>query len=358
MRRRSKNKRLTGAGWVFLGTLGVVQAQIDPTLFGDHLGPPIPGLPDTGEEFVVMDGAQDLTPPPALTPAGPGAASAAQDGLAWEPELPGEGGASQAGGDIEGAAEKKNGRSWFRLPWGKKGRAEAEARLEQERAKYGPQLGKLRTGASVGGGAVDSGLTPSELNRWKRDPRKAMVEARAGRRLLLLWMTDSLRSSSSKSQAVEVFRHTQFLRMAKDYMVLTKIDFAEPDLASHPYSKYLKEKLNVLGYPALILFDPDSQEIWRYRGYRRGRYPEIISELRYQVKTHALKEQHVRDQLVSKGYRDWTNDRDQLVFAKAVEVSREEKTVTFLDRYGKRYRYPVIRLSNDDRNWLAERFLR
>ena len=141
-------------------------------------------------------------------------------------------------------------------------------------------------------------------------------------------------------------------------MVLTKVDFAEPAIAGHSYARYLKEKLDVLGYPILILFSPESEEVWRFRGYRRGRFPEVISDLRYQVKTHALKERDRHEKLLAKGYRDWTNDRNQPAFAKALEVSREDKTVLFLDGNGKRYRYPVIRLSGEDRDWLAEHFLR
>ncbi len=323
-----------------------VLAQIDPSLFGDHLGPPISQLPDSGDDYLVVDGERSLEPEAAMDGPFPAAPAPSKSRV---PE--------ESTNKPEPAAKPKESRGWFKLPWRSK-RRENEERLARERELNRPKLGKLRAGSSAGTVGVDDGLLPSELGRWKRDPRKAMKQARAERKMLLLWMTDSLRSSTSKAEAVEVFRHTQFLRMAKDYMVLTKIDFAESEIASHSYTRYLKEKLNVLGYPVLILFSPESKEVWRYRGYRRGRFPEIISDLRYQVKTHALKERHRHENLVAKGFRDWTNDRNQPVFAKALEVSREDKTVLFVDVNGKRYRYPVIRLSGEDRDWLAENFLR
>ena len=58
------------------------------------------------------------------------------------------------------------------------------------------------------------------------------------------------------------------------------------------------------------------------------------------------------------GYRTWSNYKKEPIFAKAVSVSREEKTVVLLDEAGKRYTYPVVKLSKEDRDWLAEQFLR
>ena len=326
-------------------------AQIDATLFGDRLGPAIPDAPDTGDEWIVVE--EPPAPPSPPPKAERSSETAVPTPSVFPPKQ--EGTLPEATSKGDEPAPTKRRRSW--LPWRNKQR-EREERLALEREKVAPRLGDVRTGASQVSGGVDSGLLPSELRRWKRDPRKAMAEAREDRKLLLLWMMDSLRSSTSKEQAIEVFRHTQFLRMAKDYMVLTKIDYAESDIASHKYARHLREQLKVIGYPVLILFSPDSKELWRSRGYRRGRFPQIIDELRYQVKTFALKERDRHEKLVEKGFRTWNNDRNQPIFAKAMEVSREDKTVLLLDENGERYRYPVVRLSEEDRGWLAERFLR
>lgn len=329
-------------------------SQIESTLFGDNLGPAIDELPDTGDAYVVVEPEESrapVDPLPDLPPTTiPDSSTLPPTNIAPPPE------ATPSTPPPPALPEaKKPRRSW--LPWGNK-RREREERLQAERERTGPRLGKLRSGESPTGGQVDSGLLPSELRRWKRDPRQAMREARAERKLLLLWMTDSVRSSTSKTMATELFRHTRFLRMAKDYMVLAKIDFAESDIASHPYTRHVKKELNVMGYPFLVLFSPDSKEMWRFRGYRRGRFPLVLDELQHQVKVHALRERERHQRLVEKGYRDWTNDRNEAVFAKAVEVSREDREVVFMDPYGKKHRYPVVLLSKADRDWLAETFLR
>ena len=74
--------------------------------------------------------------------------------------------------------------------------------------------------------------------------------------------------------------------------------------------------------------------------------------------TFALKERHRHEKLIEKGYRTWNNVKNQPIFAKAIEVCREEKTVLLIDEDGEQYRYPVEKLSGGDRAWLAEEFLR
>lgn len=330
---------------------GTSSAQIDTTLFGEDLGPAIPDSLETGEDWMVIEDAPEaLTgstplpqPPPSPTPGEsiPGSPSVEESSVPEaKPEQP------------------KAKRSW--LPWKTKRmrREEAESRLEAERAKYGPRMSGVKARSSQGGGGFDSGLMESELRRWKRDPRKAMIQARAERKMLLLWITDSVRSGSSKPMATEVFRHGKFLRLMKDYMVLTKLDFADPDIASHKYTKYLKDKLKVMGYPVLVLFSPDSEELWRHVGYRSGRFPEIIDQLGYQAEVFVRKENHRHEKLANSGYRQWINYKKEPIFAKAMAVSRKEKTVVLLDEAGKRYSYPVVKLSKEDRDWLAENFLR
>ena len=331
-------------------------AQIDATLFGDGHGPPIADLPDVGDDWLVVE----ESPPP---PPRPHELSITDTSLPEEPQVDpprpdsGErdfGKRNPEAKAPEAVRERPVIRRGSQFSW--KNRQRAQRPPKQERNEYGPRLGKARFG--VVGGNVDLSPLPSGLGRWKRDPRKAMAQARAQRKLLLLLVTDSLRSPSAETQEIEVFRHTQFLRMAKDHMVLTRLDLADAEIASHKYTRHLKEKLKIMGFPVLVLFAPDSKEVWRHNGYRSGRSTEIISDLRYQVKTFALKERDRREKLLAEGYRTWVNDKKQSVFAKATGVSREEKTVLLVNEYGENCRYSVVRLSEKDRRWLAEKFLR
>ena len=338
---------LLAAGFLGLSA-GTLSAQIDTTLFGDDLGPAIPDSLETGEDWMVVEEAPAA---PASQPA-PSAVSQPSAASSTSPSI------EESSVPAAKSETPKAKRSW--LPWKTKRmrRAETESRLEAERAKFGPRMSGVKARSSQGGGAFDSGLMESELRRWQRDPRNAMATARAERKMLLLWITDSVRSGGSKPMAKEVFRHTIFLRLMKDYMVLTKLDFADPDIASNKYTKHLKNKLKVMGYPVLVLFSPDSEELWRYVGYRSGRFSEIIDQLGYQSEVFVRKENHRYERLVKSGYRTWSNYKKEPIFAKAVSVSREEKTVVLLDEAGKRYTYPVVKLSKEDRDWLAEQFLR
>lgn len=355
--RRLPMRRFYAAFLFLLLGMSPAFAQIDTTLFGDNLGPAIPDRLDTGEDWMVIEEEPQAAPAPAPAPAPVTAAP----GLDMAPELVPEA-TSPPPSEIRvpeaASSVPKKKRSW--LPWRTRKQREEDARerLDAERAKYGPRMSGLKSRSSTSSGGLDSTLKESEIRRWQRDPRKAMAQAKEERKLLLLWISDSVRSGSSKPLSIEVFRHTKFLRMMKEYMVLTRLDFGEPDIASHKYSRHLKDKLKVMGYPVLILFSPDSEELWRYVGYRSGRFPEIIDQLGYRVEVFARKENHRYEQLLKAGYRDWSNRRKEKVFAKAVSVSREEKTVVFKDEKGKKYTYPVVELSEEDREWLAEKFFR
>ncbi len=333
---------------LMLGSLFAQRPGLDASLFGNQL-PPIPDKPDTGDSGWITEeapAAPKAAPPQDAAP--PAESSPSTNTERPVPRLPVPG-----KDDKEKAKEPKpEKRSW--LPW--KRRKQEEERLKKERAKYGPRLGETKHGISRGGGGGDIGLLPSELRRWQRDPRKAMREAKAERKMLMLWLMDSKRSTPSKQMAVELFRHTQFLRMAKDHMVLTKVDYGETDIAAHPYAKFLKEKLNALGYPILVLFSPDSEEMWRYKGYRTGRYPDIIGELRHEVKTFQLRERDRQEKLIEGGFRTWRNHKKEEIFAKAIGISREEKTVTLVDDFGRKGAYSVLKLSREDLDYLSKRF--
>lgn len=255
-------------------------------------------------------------------------------------------------------AEEASG-GW--LPWGKEKRKKESAlqrKLAELEAERRPRISEPKVRKTTGGDVGnDTGLSASELGRWEIDPRRAMKDAREQRRMLLVWMTNSKGVAPSRSMAIELFRHTQFLTMARDAMNLARIDFGDTNIASHPFTREWKANLKVNGYPTLILFSPDGQEIWRFTGYRAGRYALILDQLRALVEKHHRSEEVRLTNLRRAGYRDWTNPvTDTTVFAKAVSLSREEKTVTLLLPDGKRYPYSVLKLSEADRNWLAEAY--
>ena len=335
------------------GSIGVSElwaqdvSGIDASLFGNkNNGPAIHSWPDTG------DGAwMKLETPPAAPPQAAPIPRPTQPPQDFTPRLP----IAPRVDDSAAEAPKPKKRRPL-LPWNRKKQRDQEKAAEQ--VKNGPRLSDLKTRTSSDGGSAngDSGLLPSELHRWKRDPRKAMVQARKERKLMLLWLTDSVRIEAGTQLAIELFRHTKFLRLAKDYMVLTRVDYGDNDIASHPYAKTLKEKLNAVGLPFMILVTPDGEEVWRSVGYRPGRFSNILGDLKLEVQRFALKEKYRFEKLEEKGYRFWTNYQNRPMFALAVALSRTDKKVTLQDEYGKRSLYPVLKLSAEDRAYLSERF--
>lgn len=339
----------------------VTGPAIDTSLFGDNTGPAIDEWPDTGDG-AWMEVEEPPAPPQGTAPTpGPSVPEINAESTPVLPTVPRTSESSELPlAEDDPASAKKPKRSL--LPWKRRSddRKAREARAEAERAKYGPRLTDMKVNTSGNGaadsGGGDTGLLPSELHRWKRDPRGAMREARKDRKLLLLWMTDSKRSIGGGQLATELFRHTHFLRMARDYMVLTRVDYGEREIREHAYARRLKKELNAVGFPIMILFTPEGDEVWRHVGYRPGRFSSILGDLKLQAQTFALKEKYRYEQLEKKGYRFWTNYKNKPMFGRAVKLSRADKMVTLLDEYGKRSQYPVLKLSAKDRAVLSEQF--
>ncbi len=345
---------LVGSSVALLCAQTATGPAIDTSLFGDNTGPAIDEWPDTGDG-AWMEVEEPPAPPQATAPTPvPTIPGINTKSTPNSPATPRSSESNKPQAD-DPATAKTPKRSL--LPW-KRRNQERTARDAAEREKNGPRLSEVKTRTSSNGevGAADTGLLPSELHRWRRDPRGAMKEARRERKLLLLWMTDSKRVEAGTQLAIELFRHTHFLRMARDYMVLTRVDYGEREIREHSYAKMLKKELNAVGFPIMMLFTPEGEEVWRHVGYRPGRFSSILGDLKIQAQNFALKEKYRYEKLEEKGYRFWTNYKNKPMFARAVELSREEKMVTLLDEAGKRTRYPVLKLSTKDRAFLSEQF--
>lgn len=220
----------------------------------------------------------------------------------------------------------------------------------------GPVFGELKMDSkSIGG---NNPFMDADLSRWRRDPRGAMRQAQAERKLLLLWFANSKLDKINPKAArmgVELFEHTDFLKLAQDNIVRVRVDYGEDDTASHPYAKLLQSAFGVMGFPHIIVYSPDKQKLWERRGYKPNQFTVYLPEITELVGNHKLREQSRMSRLLADGYRNWSNFRKQSLFAKPVELSRETKLVTLRLTNGQQFPYPVIYLSDDDRGWLAEK---
>ena len=107
---------------------------------------------------------------------------------------------------------------------------------------------------------------------WTDDYAKAMTQAKAEKKLVLLDFTGSDWCGWCMKLDKEIFDKAEFKDFAKDTMVLVKVDFPQ----STPISKKTKEqnaklqqKFGVNGYPTLFLLDDKGKQVWT-GGYMAG----------------------------------------------------------------------------------------
>lgn len=108
----------------------------------------------------------------------------------------------------------------------------------------------------------------AELN-WQTDLPKALAQAKTENKLVFMDFTGSDWCESCKILDANVLDEPAFAVYAQTNLVLVQLDF--PD--KKPQSDALKtanlalaKKFNVIGYPTLIVLNPDGKELWRNEG--------------------------------------------------------------------------------------------
>ena len=118
---------------------------------------------------------------------------------------------------------------------------------------------------------------------WHTNLAKAMTEARAETKMILLHFTGSDWCEDCKNLNLEVLKTAEFREYARTNFVLMEIDLP----ISKPQSAVLKkanetlaEKHDVYGWPTLVLLDAKGELIDKLIGYRKGAgQKEVIAKL-------------------------------------------------------------------------------
>ena len=112
---------------------------------------------------------------------------------------------------------------------------------------------------------------------WTEDYAKAVEQAKAQKKNLLLDFTGSDWCGFCIKLDKEVFDTPKFKAFAKDNLVLVKVDFPHSKPQSPKVKKQngeLKEKFPFNGYPTVVILDPEGKELGRQGGYAPGSGPE------------------------------------------------------------------------------------
>lgn len=206
---------------------------------------------------------------------------------------------------------------------------------------------------------------PTKKTFWVTSYQEARRESMREGKPLLIWFTKTGSPGSPMCARLqrEVFAKADFEKWAKEKLVRLKVDATggkrEVDefgqltgsvTARRKYAERLKKQFNVLGYPTLVVLQPDGAVYTRERGYSRGEKSELWGKL----KNAALTIDHNRGvwerKMAKKGYRKWMGMNDEVVFAKLTRYHNGNLWLTEPD--GHVIKTSQKYLSKNDRGWI------
>jgi len=121
------------------------------------------------------------------------------------------------------------------------------------------------------GGAADLAVAPDASVKldWQTDLPKALVQAKAENKLVLLNFTGSDWCAGCKVMDLEVFSQPEFAAYAQTNLMLVEVDLPNHKMlppALLAANKALNTNYDVVGFPTLIALNPDGKVVWRLEG--------------------------------------------------------------------------------------------
>ncbi|QJE98446.1 thioredoxin fold domain-containing protein [Luteolibacter luteus] len=192
---------------------------------------------------------------------------------------------------------------------------------------------------------------------WRRSESESLRESRRTGKPMLIWFTDSLNSSASKTLSDQLLTTSEFQDWAEENTVRLVVDQNQGSniddaVRKKIHSRELKKKYNARGYPTLMVVAPSGEVIGRYTGYRRGKEDFIFGQVKQGVHVAAENQKVWRSSLEKKGYREWSDVKGRKIFAKLGAYKDGELILVEPD--GTRARTQEKRLSAEDRVWIQQ----
>jgi thioredoxin-related protein len=192
---------------------------------------------------------------------------------------------------------------------------------------------------------------------WRKSESEALRESRRSGKPMLIWFTDSLNSSASKTLSDQLLTTKEFQEWAEEHTVRLVVDQNQGSnideaVRKRLHARQLKKKYNARGFPTLMVVAPSGEVIGRYTGYRRGKEDFIFGQVKQGVSVAAENQKVWRSSLEKKGYREWSDGKDRKIFAKLGAYRDGELILVEPD--GTRARTNEKRLSAADRVWIQQ----
>lgn len=153
---------------------------------------------------------------------------------------------------------------------------------------------------------------------WEINPHYAFDRAQREQKPLLLLFT-GIWNEQAMSLSQEVFSTKSFNEFVKENLVICYLSYERNITDNHDALRKIKDKFKVKGYPNVLLFNPNGEVEKGIRGYRKGRPVDYFNRLRAACLPVLESIETQKKSLVRYGYRDWSNYRGKVIFARFME---------------------------------------
>lgn len=161
---------------------------------------------------------------------------------------------------------------------------------------------------------------------WEVNPHTAFSLAQRLQRPLLLLFTGDWNAKCLKLSE-EVFTTKSFNDFAKENAVICFLNYPRNRTDAAPSLRRWKEQFKVMGYPNLLVFDPEGNVVQEITGYKTGRPVTYFNELKGIVLPLVASIEERKNEYRKKGFRDWKNQENVPLFARFVRRGGELVTL-------------------------------
>ena len=117
---------------------------------------------------------------------------------------------------------------------------------------------------TIGVASLAAPAFANTLEGWSTDLDKALAEAKAGKKSVLVEFTGSDWCPPCIAMRKNVFSKKEFVQAASKNFILVELDFPKADKALAEKNQPLAEKYKIEGFPTVILLDADGKEFNRF----------------------------------------------------------------------------------------------
>ena len=197
-----------------------------------------------------------------------------------------------------------------------------------------------------------------EIAPWNTDPRKARQAAKAEGKyhvMALLGLSWSTSPNPSRLLRDEILNTAGFAQRVKEDFVLSYVDYVQNKNDWSTTHHKLKDYFEISGFPALVFFDSEGNQIGKLVGYNFTAEP-VDRKFLFNVEFNQLikvdqeaksREATRREELAEKGFREWESKKGSTLFAKLIRAN--EKVAVFKDEDLRTRNVPLLQLDIADR---------